>query len=406
MKRSKNTLFRVFTQQKTFIFILLFALPMSLYSQKEKAKTKKKFKDIVEISGYVKYLNTTSFTNADDLLNDNLLHNRINLKAYLGNHFEIQAGIRNRAFYGETMKLNPLYAQQIDKDNGIIDMSWNIVNQKAFILNTTIDRLYVNFYKGKFDVKLGRQRINWGISNLWNPNDLFNAYNFLDFDYEERPGTDAVRISYFPNFSSSIEFAYQPEKTLDESIIALMYKFNKWNYDFQILGGNYNTDLALGLGWAGNIKDAGFKGEATYFHNRRRFSKSRGVFTGTLGLDYSFKDGYYANVGFLYNSEGVSKYTSGFSLLNLFGQEISAKNLMPTKYTFMGQVSKAFGPAWNVSLVSVYGTGVHLWMVIPTVSYSIKENWDIDMTVQTFFAQQRVYKNLGNSVNLRLRYSY
>ncbi len=379
---------------------------MSLYSQKEKAKTKKKFKDIIDVSGYVKYLNTSSFTNADDLLNDNLLHNRINLKAYLGNHFEIQAGIRNRAFYGETMKLNPLYAQQIDKDNGIIDMSWNIVNQKAFILNTTIDRLFVNFYKGKFDVKLGRQRINWGISNLWNPNDLFNAYNFLDFDYEERPGTDAVRISYFPNFSSSIEFAYQPEKTLDESIIALMYKFNKWNYDFQILGGNYNTDLALGLGWAGNIKDAGFKGEATYFHNRRRFSKSRGVFTGTLGLDYSFKDGYYANVGFLYNSEGVSKYISGFSLLNLFGQEISAKNLMPTKYTFMGQVSKAFGPAWNVSLVSVYGTGVHLWMIIPTVSYSIKENWDIDMTVQTFFAQQRVYKNLGNSVNLRLRYSY
>ena len=304
------------------------------------------------------------------------------------------------------MKLNPLYGAQLEEDNGLIDLSWNLIDRKAFIINTKIDRLYVNFYKGKFDIKLGRQRINWGISNLWNPNDLFNAYNFLDFDYEERPGTDALRFSFFPTAMSSIEFAYQPEKTLDKSIIALMYKFNLLKYDFQVLAANYKKDLALGLGWAGNIKNAGFKGEATYFHDRKDFVNKKGVFTGTLGLDYSFKDGIYANVGFLYNSEGIDDLSSGFSLLNLYNQEISAKNLMPTKYTFMAQASKAFGQAWNVNLTSVYGTGIHLWMVIPTVSYTIKENWDIDLTVQTFFAQQRIYKNLGNSVNLRLRYSY
>jgi hypothetical protein len=205
---------------------------------------------------------------------------------------------------------------------------------------------------------------------------------------------------------SSIEFAYQPEKTLDKSIIALMYKFNLLKYDFQVLAANYKEDLALGLGWAGSIKDAGFKGEATYFHNRTNFTSTKGVFTGTLGLDYSFKDGIYANVGFLYNSEGVYKRNANFSLLSLYTQDLSAKNLMPTRYTFMGQASKAFGQAWNVNLTSVYGTGIHLWMVIPTVSYSIKENWDIDLTLQTFFEQQRIYKNLGNSVNLRLRFSY
>lgn len=384
---------------------LLF-LPLFIFSQEKKKKQKKQFKDIVAISGYVKYLNTTSFTDADNLYNDNLLHHRINIKVYLGKYFEIQAGVRNRVFYGETMKLNPLYGAQLAEDNGIIDLSWNLIDRKVFIINTKIDRLYVNFYKGKFDIKLGRQRINWGISNLWNPNDLFNAYNFLDFDYEERPGTDALRFSFFPTAMSSLEFAYQPEKTLDKSIIALMYKFNLWEYDFQILGGNYKADLALGLGWAGNIKNAGFKGEATYFHDRKDFVNKKGVFTGTLGLDYSFKDGIYANVGFLYNSEGIDDLSGGFSLLNLYNQEISAKNLMPTKYTFMAQASKTFGQAWNVNLTSVYGTGIHLWMVIPTVSYAIKENWDIDLTVQTFFAQQRIYKNLGNSVNLRLRYSY
>lgn len=388
-----------------FLYCLLF--PFFLFSQTESDSiSKKKFKDIISVSGYVKYLNTTSFTLQDELYNDNLIHNRINVKAYFGKHFEAQAGIRNRVFYGETTKLNPFYASQLATDNGIIDMSWNIVNTKGFIINTNIDRLYLNFYKGKFDIKLGRQRINWGISNLWNPNDLFNAYNFLDFDYEERPGTDALRFSFFPTAMSSLEFAYQPNKTIDKSIIAMLYKFNIFKYDFQVLGGNYNTDLALGLGWAGSIKDAGFKGEATYFHNRNHFAQSKGVFTGTLGLDYSFKDGVYTNIGFLFNSSGIAKYTPGFSLFSLYGQTLSAKNLMPTKYTFMLQTSKALGQAWNVGLVTVYGTGIHLWILVPTISYAIKENWDIDFTMQSFFVQQNIYKNLGNSVNLRLRFSY
>lgn len=391
-------------QHKTLLLFIFFLLATpKLFSQKKKDKVK--FKDIVQVSGYVKYLNITRIADAKNIFNDNLIHNRVNIKAYLGNHFEVALEGRNRLFYGESLKINPFFAQQIGADNGLIDMSWNIIETKAVVLNTKIDRLYVNFYKGKFDIRLGRQRINWGIANLMNPNDLFNAYNFLDFDYEERPGTDALRFVFNTGAMSALDFAYRPAKNLDESIIALKFKFNRWKYDFQWLVANYKKDIALGVGWAGNIKNAGFKGEATFFQNRANFSKAKGVLSATIGLDYCFKDGVYTNIGFLFNSQGISK-KGNLSLAQLYSESLSPKNLMPTKYTFIVQASKTIKQAWTLNLSTIYGTGVHLWILMPSVSYNIKNNWDIDATLQSYFAQQYHYKNLGNVVNLRVRYSF
>jgi len=395
-----------FSSLKTIFIISFLLVFVSVFSQEtENKKPKIKLKDIFAINGYVKYLNTTTVASKTNLINDNLLHNRINLKAYVGDFMDIKIEARTRVFYGETVKASPLMAAQISEDDGLIDMSWLILNNKSIIIHTKIDRASINIYKGKFDIKIGRQRINWGMTNIWNPNDLFNAYNFLDFDYEEKPGTDAIRVEYSTGDMSNLDFAYRPAKTLDKTTIALLYKFNKWNYDFQILGANYKKDLALGLGWAGAIKSVGFKGEATFFQDRKNFSIAKGTLATSLGLDYSFKDGVYANVGFLFNSNGINKVVpiTGGQILN--GQ-LSPKNLMPTKYSFFGQAQKSFGPAWTINISAIYGTGLHLFAIIPNISYNIKENWDIDLTAQSFFVQQRIYKNIGNQISLRLRYSF
>ncbi len=88
----------------------------------------------------------------------------------------------------------------------------------------------------KFQVTLGRQRINWGQTFVWNPNDIFNAYSYFDFDYIERPGSDAVRLQYFPSSSSVAEFAVKVDDENDITAAGL-YRFNKWGYDIQFLAG-------------------------------------------------------------------------------------------------------------------------------------------------------------------------
>ena len=77
----------------------------------------------------------------------------------------------------------------------------------SVVFNTTIDRVFLEYNKNDWEVRVGRQRINWGINLAWNPNDVFNAYSFFDFDYEERPGSDAIRIRKYTGIASSVELA-------------------------------------------------------------------------------------------------------------------------------------------------------------------------------------------------------
>jgi hypothetical protein len=254
---------------------------------------------------------------------------------------------------------------------------------------------------------MGRQRINWGVNLAWNPNDLFNAYSLIDFDYQERPGSDALRIQYFMKGLSSIELACQPGEDLNQSILAGMLKFNKWQYDFQVLGGNYYKDLAIGTGWAGNLKNMGFKGEATYFHPKENYSDTSGVFSSSFTFDYSFKNGLYLNASALYNSKGSSDATSGMDPFQSFMGTLSAKSLMPSKFTYFLQGSGAFNPALTGSCAVFYMQGLNTFFCMPSISYSIQENWEVMLLGQSAVGELNTkMETLGNMIYLRLMYSY
>jgi len=384
---------------KKLLYILLLFFIGNIFSQEEKPTWK--FKDNVVINGYVKYLPSVSFTGIDNFYTNILIHNRINIKAYVNDNFTAKLSLRNRITYGELVKLNPNYSKTMDVDNGELDLSFLLVDQEAFIIHSIIDRAYVDYAKGKWQIRLGRQRINWGINLAWNTNDLFNAYNIVDFDYEEKAGADAVRVQYFIK-NSNLDFAYKLGKDMDNSVVALMYKFNKYKYDFQVLAANYNTDLAIGAGWAGNLKKAGFKGESTLFIDKNNSDK---VFSTSTSVDYYFQKGLYLNGTFLYTSNGETSFNP--SVLNFIGSTLSAKKLMPTKYSYLLQASKEFNPRFKSSITTIYGAGMDLLFVMPSVDYSIKQNWDLNLTGQLFYAKTvEKFDNLNNSIYLRLQYSF
>ena len=53
--------------------------------------------------------------------------------------------------------------------------------------------------------------------------------------------------------------------TRDEFTAAGMYKWNVKGFDLQGFGGIMKNNLTAGLGWAGNLGLAGFKGEFELF---------------------------------------------------------------------------------------------------------------------------------------------
>jgi len=392
-------------QKITLLLLLLFSFSLTA-QEEEKQKN-------WELRGYIKDLQSLSVIGLAGPTGeitkissqDNLLHNRLNFRWFPDENFTLKLELRNRFFWGDQVRFSNAedYEMQLAAGNDYFDLDAAAVGKAGIAAHTIIDRFYGEYVKGNWEVRLGRQRINWGINTVWNPNDIFNAYSFTDFDYEERPGSDALRVRYYTGYAGSIEVAAKVFDKWEESTVGLLWKFNKWNYDFQVLAGVATGDYALGGGWAGNIKNVGFKGEFTYFIPFENNEKES--FTATLGADYSFGNSLYLNTGFLFNSNGA---TAG-DITQLFSFDLSAKNLYPYKYATFFSASYPFSPLLNGGLALIYSPSeAQALFINPTLTYSIKENWDVDFVGQLVFNDEGElgYRSPVQALFLRFKFSF
>ena len=355
------------------------------------------------ITGYVTTMQSVMFDSINGTwTNDNLIHNRVNLKVYGGEHFTFAAEFRNRLITGDIVKLNPLYPEMIGNDLGMVDLSWNIFSERSFILNTTLDRLWIDYNSGIFQVRAGRQRINWGQTFVWNPNDIFNAYSFFDFDYAERPGSDAVRVQIYPSSSSTIEIAAKADSDNDITAAAL-YRFNKWGYDFQFLGGYVNNeDFVVGTGWSGAYKNVSIRGEVSWFQPTVAMTDTIGTGLFTTGIDKIFNNNSMVQVQIMYCNKPVN-----FSNFDTFySGNLSSKDLAFSEFSLFTQFTYPVTPLLNFTISGMYFPDLKGYFAGPSIDYSIAENFDFSLIVQHFEGEMGLSRSRINLGFLRIRYSY
>jgi hypothetical protein len=353
--------------------------------------------------GYVKDLQVFSFAGSFDSADwVQLIHNRLNFSYRLSDEWSARLEIRNRIFVGSQVKETPGFAEGIDAYPGYFDLSKTWVDTGAWVVHSVIDRLQLRYASGKWEVAAGRQRINWGLSTIWNPNDIFNAYNFLDFDYEERPGNDALRVQYFPSGNHVFDVAWRPGRKEKTSIAALRYGFNRAKYDWQLLAGVYQSDLVAGLAWAGSIGNTGFKGEFSYFHPQEHWTDTLGTVSFSVMADRTFANDWYLSASYLYTGQPLD-YTGG----SIFSGNLTAKSLFPFRHSVYAGTTKVFNPALQGSVAVVYSPTNHSLILFPVVAYNSGQSWDLDLTAQAFFARQGGrYTSIGSAVFFRAKWSF
>ena len=360
------------------LFGFLMVLSSGVYAQNE---TPEKW----AFSGYLKDLVTFNILPDDRLFVDNLVHNRLNFKWYPHDNLTGVLEIRTRLFHGDLVDAIPNYASFIDVNDDYLDLSVNIIDRDKVVLHSMIDRLYFQWAKDDWEVRLGRQRINWGTNLVWNPNDLFNAYSFFDFDYEERPGSDALRIQKYTGFASSIEFAIKMADRIEDFVAAGMWKINQGGYDVQFLAGVANEDLSVGMGWAGNINTSGFKGEMTYFHPLDRQTSRERAYLMSLTWDYSFQNSLYVMWSGLYNSAGSNEPSQTETLGFTTNQRLTARNLTPYRFASIVQGTYPIHPLLNGGIAVMLFPGDKAMFIYPTISWSVIKNVDLDIFGQFFW---------------------
>ena len=333
--------------------------------------------------GYVKFLSSVSIPQTGDKFYDQLVHQRFNLEYRLPDDFTFAVGMRNRLFYGDTTEL-PNYDQLISFDPGYWDLSWNWLESGRWLGNTTLDRLYLDWQPSSYQVRVGRHRIAWGMTTIWNPNDLFNTYSIYDIDYEERPGTDALLIGQTLGFASAAEAVWAFAEDWDGTSLAGRYQFNTGGYDIQLLAGKNRVDLVGGIGFAGNIVGAGLRGELSYFApylNVWQGEPRQRSTVATIEADHTlpgWRNGM-LKAALLYISNPVDP---GNALIYL-NRPLTARSLSFTHWTGYAE----FG--FDITALSRQTIGTSLyddgsWYLLAGNSISLADDWELLLVWQHF----------------------
>lgn len=329
----------------TFL-ILLFFFTHRLSGQ-DSAKMKS-----VQLTGYLKDLNIFNLPiRNQSLIYENILHNRINLD-FQTNQWKSSAALRNRYFYS------------------------------ARNLISSLERLWIEYRTETWSVSVGKQRINWGMNNNWNPNDIFNTYNLLDFDFEERSGINGLKIYHRLSSKSGIEIGYKPGFKVEKIITAIKYNFHSGMYDWQLNGGFFHRRLSIGLGWQGGIGSTGFKGEVQYFQKN---IESEAIFNGSLEWDYINSNGWYFSGSLLYCHGRLNKPPGDWAIVNF---NSTPDHLMPTRWNSLITIRKEISPIISISATTLYSPSARLWILYPTGTFNLMNSFTMDLIWQSFWAQK------------------
>lgn len=340
--------------------------------------------DRVEMGGYFQMMPVRISAELPPPMGDSVLwearvQNRLTTRWFISDNITLNAHLRTRFFYGDLIKTIPGYAQVIDSDSRFANLSFLIAEESSWLLHTQPDRLNLDWNRGVWRVMAGRQRINWGINSVTNPNDLFNIYSFYEFDYPERPGSDAIRVQYFRDWASRVEVAWRPDRELSNSVAAALFAFNRSGYDIQLISGYYRGRLAAGGGWAGSIRQSGFKGEWMVFTD---LEKERSVQKTTLiagiSADHMFDGGLFLILEGLYNSAG------DLDQFSLFGDSFTPDNPGFSRWQYSMQGNYPLSPILSGSLALLVYPDQEALFISPSAVWSVQQNLDLTILMQIF----------------------
>ena len=359
------------------------------------------------MKGYVKGMTSMQTAGEDgEILIENTIHNRFDVNWYISDHFTFTLGLRNRIIAGNNVALIPNYEDYVSRDLGFFDLTWVWADQPSWIGLSQLDRFMIDYTVGNLQITLGRQRINWGQTFVWNPNDLFNTYSYFDFDYEEKPGSDALRVQYYIGESSKVELSTSINSDNKVTSVAL-YRFNKKGYDIQFLSGMYIQDyFVAGGGWSGSISGGGFSGEMTYFHPTTSTDSTSVAVTATIHYDYTFKNSLNLQFEALYNGFGADDLDSGLG--DVLFSDLSPTTLFPTKVALFGSGAYDVTPLFRVMLAGMYGPEGNFLYVGPTLIYSLSNTFELSGIGQYFSmdSTDTSVADSGSAIFIRLKWSF
>ncbi|MFH0766197.1 MAG: hypothetical protein V2A61_07235 [Calditrichota bacterium] len=370
------------------------------------AETAAAFPPDHEIRGYLR--NTTLIWKPTPTSNessttrwDNILTGRLNLRWFMASTSTLGIEWKNRAFYSESAS-ESASSSSLFSQPAYFNWKKDIIDEKRWLVSTEIDRAWFDYQAGSLQLTVGRQRIAWGTNLVWNPLDLFNPASPLDFDNEEKPGGDALRVQYHLGVMTRLEFAIEAQREHSANWAGLL-RSNWRDYDIYVIAGKQRNHPLAGVAWAGQWWGAGVRGECRVDFPRADLDNRRSQLTWASSLDYTFANGLYIHTETLVNSRGTTADAGGERYIPAWQEGW----LTPAKASLFGEVSKDLHPLLRAGVAGILNPYDHSFYMGPNIFWSVFTNLDVAVAGM-FYAGESSSEFGGNNdmQMIKLKWSF
>lgn len=261
--------------------------------------------------------------------------------------------------------------------------------------------------------RVGRQKISWGVGNLWNPIDRFDPNPPLAIQGDENVGVDAALLRWNWSGFDFVEAVYAPGVSSQDSRYAAHAHFVVLDTDLSLMGGVYQKAPTVGFDLARNWGDAAVYFEAVWADPRLEVRQIDApvaappddfwqVVAGVHNV-FDVGTGLYVLLEHLYNGNalGFGKGKAG-TYLNFFEENASglaerassaisgSSGVVTFSKNQTGfQTGYDLTPELRGDLVVLYDWDGHSAAFFPTLSYAALDSLELRLGAQ-FFAGPRL----------------
>jgi len=316
-----------------------------------------------DLSG--KYLNlfSASKTLLHEEYSQDLNRFRLVIRSQISEKLSADIQYDIEAYLGSWLKTATFTAFKNYRPPTKYDLISPLLDSDNLYLRQKLYRCNLNYSLPDGDIKIGRQKIPWGVARVWNPTDPFNPIDFANIEREERTGVDAVSLDLPLSELAGLNLVYVEGMNSDS--VGARLRANQGGADYSCSAAKLGDNYWLGFDLAGQVCGAGVRSEIAFTKARTEADYLRLV----LSYDYNFTNSMYFLAEFYYNGQGKND-TADYQWNRLFSGEISN---LARYYGFVG-VTYDISPLLKGGLYFIYNIDDASRYANPFMEYSMAEN--------------------------------
>lgn len=241
-----------------------------------------------------------------------------------------------------------------------------------------VDRLYVDYYSDKVDVRLGRQALNWGSAFVVNPTDPFPEV-LLTEPWKPRSGVNALKVAVPLGDLDSLNVVVASDDAFLFPRVAARATVNLLQADWSLVAAYRDDaeDAVLGLDVKGTL------GVGYWFEGIARFRREASpVEELAAGVDYSVPVGDQQLVVTAQYYRNGAGSTGGEQPLGLLREREPFASTFSGRDYVMASVSGGLTNDVSVSALWMQNLNDGTAFVVPSVQVVAGGQWDVSAAAQ------------------------